>query len=218
MNQEIYRSLSETAEELDLPQHVLRFWETKFTQIKPTKREGGQKFFRLADLDLLHGIRHLLYEEGHTIKGVQKLLEEQGIDWVISLQRKSNETTRTSNTNSQVDQFQSEKTEDPTYTRKKKTKTVAETDHIVEDTQDQPSLAIDETNPEVIPRDVIPENEPARGADKSSLGFLTLNRGHNSRSKRGKKGTGLTKDEVKRLNEALTELLECKRLLDQAST
>jgi DNA-binding transcriptional MerR regulator len=73
-----YRTISEAAEELDLPQHVLRFWETRFPQIRPMKRGGGRRYYRPDDLVLLRAIRHLLYDEGYTIKGVQRMLKEQG--------------------------------------------------------------------------------------------------------------------------------------------
>lgn len=73
-----YRTISEVAEDLDLPQHVLRFWETRFGQIKPLKRGGGRRYYRPDDVELLKGIRHLLYKEGYTIKGVQRILKEQG--------------------------------------------------------------------------------------------------------------------------------------------
>ena len=62
------------ADDLDLPQHVLRFWETRFTQIKPMKRGGGRRYYRPQDVELIKGIRHMLYDQGYTIKGVQKLL------------------------------------------------------------------------------------------------------------------------------------------------
>ncbi len=74
-----FRTISEVADDLDLPQHVLRFWETRFPQIKPLKRAGGRRFYRPGDVLLLARIRQLLYGEGYTIKGVQKLLKEQGI-------------------------------------------------------------------------------------------------------------------------------------------
>lgn len=74
-----FRTISEVAEELGLPQHVLRFWETKFTQIRPVKRAGGRRFYRPDDIVLLRGIQHLLYGEGYTIKGVQKILKDQGV-------------------------------------------------------------------------------------------------------------------------------------------
>jgi len=77
-----FRTISEAAEELDLPQHVLRFWESRFREIKPMKRGGGRRFYRPEDLDLLRGIKHLLYGEGYTIRGVQRILREQGIKYV----------------------------------------------------------------------------------------------------------------------------------------
>ena len=74
-----FRTISEVAEELDIPQHVLRFWETRFAQIKPMKRSGGRRYYRPDDVDLLKGIRRLLYGEGYTIRGVQRILKEHGI-------------------------------------------------------------------------------------------------------------------------------------------
>ncbi len=78
-----FRTISEVAEELDLPQHVLRFWETRFPQIKPLKRAGGRRFYRPNDIEILRAIRRLLYSEGYTIKGVQRILKEQGARAVI---------------------------------------------------------------------------------------------------------------------------------------
>ncbi|MEO0543717.1 MAG: MerR family transcriptional regulator [Pseudomonadota bacterium] len=80
-----FRTISEVADELDLPQHVLRFWETRFSQIKPLKRGGGRRYYRPSDVDLLNGIRHLLYDQGYTIKGVQKILRESGIQFVAAI-------------------------------------------------------------------------------------------------------------------------------------
>jgi DNA-binding transcriptional MerR regulator len=77
-----FRTISEVAQELDVPQHVLRFWESRFREIKPMKRGGGRRYYRPDDLDLLRGIRHLLYGEGYTIRGVQRLLREQGMRFV----------------------------------------------------------------------------------------------------------------------------------------
>ncbi len=77
-----FRTIGEVAGELDVPKHVLRFWEGKFPHIRPMKRGGGRRYYRPEDLELLRGIRHLLHAEGYTIKGVQKILREQGIDQV----------------------------------------------------------------------------------------------------------------------------------------
>ena len=80
-----FRTISEVAEELDLPQHVLRFWETRFPQIKPMKRGGGRRYYRPDDVDLLRGIRYLLYGEGYTIRGVQRILKDHGGKFVQSV-------------------------------------------------------------------------------------------------------------------------------------
>lgn len=80
-----FRTISEAAEELNLPQHVLRFWETRFSNIKPLKRGGGRRYYRPEDVLLLKGIRHLLYDQGFTIKGVQRILKEQGARFVQSI-------------------------------------------------------------------------------------------------------------------------------------
>ena len=80
-----FRTISEVAEDLDLPQHVLRFWETRFPQIKPMKRGGGRRYYRPDDIELLKGIRFLLYTRGFTIKGVQRILKESGNRAVIAI-------------------------------------------------------------------------------------------------------------------------------------
>jgi DNA-binding transcriptional MerR regulator len=88
-----FRTISEVADELDIPQHVLRFWETRFAQIKPMKRSGGRRYYRPDDVDLLKGIRRLLYGEGYTIRGVQRILKEHGIK---SVQGIADQTTAVS--------------------------------------------------------------------------------------------------------------------------
>lgn len=80
-----FRTISEVAEDLDVPQHVLRFWESRFRDIKPMKRGGGRRYYRPEDINLLRGIRHLLYGEGYTIRGVQRILKEQGAKFVQSV-------------------------------------------------------------------------------------------------------------------------------------
>ncbi|WP_296597264.1 MerR family transcriptional regulator [Phenylobacterium sp.] len=81
---EAFRTISEAADELHVPQHVLRFWETKFSFIKPMKRAGGRRFYRPADIAVLRGVRRLLHDEGYTIKGVQKLHREQGLKRLVA--------------------------------------------------------------------------------------------------------------------------------------
>jgi DNA-binding transcriptional MerR regulator len=84
---EAFRTISEVALELDVPQHVLRFWESRFAQVRPVKRAGGRRYYRPDDVDLLKGIRSLLYIDGRTIKGVQKVLKERGLRHVVELGR-----------------------------------------------------------------------------------------------------------------------------------
>ena len=81
---EAFRTISEAAEELGVPQHVLRFWETKFSFIRPMKRAGGRRFYRPQDLAVLKGVRVLLHEDGYTIKGVQRLHKEQGVKRLLA--------------------------------------------------------------------------------------------------------------------------------------
>jgi DNA-binding transcriptional MerR regulator len=82
-----FRTISEVAADLDIPQHVLRFWETRFSPIRPLKRGGGRRYYRPDDIDLLKGIRHLLYGQGYTIKGVQRILKEDGLRFVQAIGR-----------------------------------------------------------------------------------------------------------------------------------
>ncbi len=87
-----FRTISEVSDALDTPAHVLRFWESKFSQIKPVKRAGGRRYYRPDDIDLLSGIKSLLHEQGMTIKGAQKLLREKGVKHVTSIAPLSAET------------------------------------------------------------------------------------------------------------------------------
>ena len=79
-----FRTISEASDELGVPQHVLRFWETRFSFIRPMKRAGGRRFYRPQDISVLRGVRTLLHDEGYTIKGVQKLHKEQGVKRLLA--------------------------------------------------------------------------------------------------------------------------------------
>lgn len=86
-----FRTISEVADDLEVPKHVLRFWEGKFAQLRPMKRGGGRRYYRPEDVELLRGIRRLLYEDGYTIKGVQKILREQGVRYVMDVWQRAEE-------------------------------------------------------------------------------------------------------------------------------
>ena len=86
---EAFRTISEVSKDLSLPQHVLRFWETKFVQIKPIKRGGGRRYYRPEDVKLLKGIKSLLYNDGYTIRGVQKVIKENGIRQLLESYQKN---------------------------------------------------------------------------------------------------------------------------------
>ena len=98
---EAFRTISEVSKDLSLPQHVLRFWETKFVQIKPIKRGGGRRYYRPEDVMLLKGIKNLLYNDGYTIRGVQKVIKENGTKKILSVNAQNNDFTLIEKDNNQ---------------------------------------------------------------------------------------------------------------------
>lgn len=169
---EAFRTISEVADMLGVPQHVLRFWETRFSQIKPMKRGGGRRYYRPSDIDFLKGIKHLLYDEGYTIKGVQKLLKEHGVAFVVTL--------------GAGDCAAAEE-----FARK-----------------EQPHQHDD-----LFPENILPECKPAADGGK----LFSLLKQDDDKVVSGKKNRSPENSETL-LQEALFELIECKRLLDRART
>ena len=96
---EAFRTISEVSKDLSLPQHVLRFWETKFVQIKPIKRGGGRRYYRPEDVKLLKGIKNLLYNDGYTIRGVQKVIKQNGTKNIFANENQNNNFTDQENDN-----------------------------------------------------------------------------------------------------------------------
>ncbi|GGB56685.1 MerR family transcriptional regulator [Roseibium aquae] len=181
-----FRTISEVAEDLDLPQHVLRFWETRFSQIKPLKRGGGRRYYRPDDVELLRGIRHLLYGEGYTIKGAQRILKEQGVRFVMQVWKEDGLPV-------------------PVIARE------------AEPVSDADPTADAENDMEPLPRGVLPDREPDNAAPQKYSGFRFIDRlrGEKEPEADFKGPQKLSKDEVRRLQSTLFELLECKRILDQ---
>lgn len=184
-----FRTISEVAEELDLPQHVLRFWETRFNQIKPLKRGGGRRYYRPDDIDLLRGIRHLLYEEGYTIRGLQRILKEQGNGFVIAVGK------------GEVEQGAVPEDLPPTTAIGLVTNARDEADE---------QSAIDEAP--APGKKAVPVSELTGGKSKGILGRLRGKEGEGSAVGAGRQ---LSADDRRGLQATLYELLECKRLLDQ---
>lgn len=203
-----FRTISEVAEDLDLPQHVLRFWETRFTQIKPLKRGGGRRYYRPDDVELLRGIRHLLYGEGYTIKGVQRILKEQGPRFVMQIWR---DDAIPLSIAPRIDLDDEDPDDTPRLEAPVRRATVIE---------QAPSRneAGNGLPSEVLPKGLLSDDDPrvhAAHASRSGFRFMDRFRGEKGETLSG--GTGaLSKDDVRRLQATLFELLECKRLLDQA--
>ncbi|MBA5776292.1 MerR family transcriptional regulator [Stappia sp. F7233] len=193
-----FRTISEVASSLDLPQHVLRFWETRFSHIRPLKRGGGRRYYRPEDVELLRGIRHLLYNEGYTIKGVQRILKEQGPRFVMQIWREDAVTLS-------AEEFSRSRHEadddDDTYE-------VSESRHSQAEQGDDAANLVKGAGE--APRGVIVGDDPAR---QVRSGTKLMGRILGDKAAGGGK---LTKDEVRKLQATLFELLECKRILDQA--
>jgi len=179
-----FRTISEVAEDLVLPQHVLRFWETRFSQIKPMKRGGGRRYYRPDDIELLRGIQHLLYDEGYTIKGVQRILKDNGNKYVVAIGR--GEDVSALATEVQRAKTSASKTDD-------------------EATAKGAKRAVD-------------VKEIMEGGEKPAKGKGLFNRlvGKEPESSIAVEPLHLSVNNKKLLQSTLYDLLECKRLLDQA--
>jgi len=202
-----FRTISEVAEDLDLPQHVLRFWETRFNQIRPLKRGGGRRYYRPDDVELLRGIRHLLYGEGYTIKGVQRILKEQGQRAVIEIGRNPGKPIPTGPARGAAidprDEVDDADGADYESEEGEAEEVVAE---VVPPPRGEPARTVDEP----LPAGILPEGTPARGAFR----FMGRFRGGAAAADGAPQGA-LSREDIRRLQSTLFELLECKRLLDQ---
>ena len=174
-----FRTISEVSEWLDTPAHVLRFWESKFTQVKPVKRAGGRRYYRPSDMELLGGIKRLLHEDGMTIKGVQKMLREKGVAHVASMSQPLDDVTAAVRDAMDGRALKAKKVADaqPTETKPDVPDTTAEPATVetsaespsVEEVAEPPAPATDTTE-EVHP--TVPASPPARPAGMPS--FVTV--------------------------------------------
>ena len=185
-----FRTISEVADDLDIPQHVLRFWESRFSHIKPMKRGGGRRYYRPEDVALLRGIRHLLYGQGYTIKGVQRILREQGVRFVQSVWEEGAEQPLASD----EEAFDTEPAAEDGAE--------AETGPTTSRRLLERLRAAEETPP-----------EPRRTGTPDGRREPTLSVGEERPAPRQ---AGLTPTERQALRTALTELSECRRVLEAA--
>jgi DNA-binding transcriptional MerR regulator len=204
-----FRTISEVADELDLPQHVLRFWESRFREIRPMKRGGGRRYYRPDDVDLLRGIRHLLYGEGYTIRGVQRILREQGSKFVEDVWREgAPQPPHGARDDASTDEDDNEQTErkpgligrligrdlsdreDDVPPRAEPPMQSAPVPRIGDDERILPTSEEVELPPEPLVA------QPMRPVDVAPLG----------------------RDDLRKLHAALHELNECRKLIDKALT
>jgi DNA-binding transcriptional MerR regulator len=199
-----FRIISEVATELDVPQHVLRFWESRFNQIRPMKRGGGRRYYRPDDIDLLRGIRHLLYGEGYTIRGVQRLLREQGVGFVQSVWQEGSVEPPPPNADDKAREGPSARDHLllgllPKFSRPKSPEEAAELDITEEDGAGASAAA-----------DVLVHDGEAIEIDDDA----------DARSERPAAGktapARLPREQILELQSALDELGECRRLIDAA--
>lgn len=256
-----FRTISEVAGDLDLPQHVLRFWETRFSQIKPMKRGGGRRYYRPDDVDLLRGIRHLLYDEGYTIKGVQRILKERGVRFVSDAVDGQGDPEDQSTalapgnvaSHGEPAATLAQRTPDmppATANGQRQTPSATETEQrsAHEGASSQPAIAktprnldnaaqgtgahsratethgrtsASQANPAVtedmanVPRDILLDDQPARKNDSRSI--IDKIRGvPESEAPENSAPGQLSRDDIRRLQSTLFELLECKRILDRS--
>jgi DNA-binding transcriptional MerR regulator len=223
-----FRTISEVADELDLPQHVLRFWESRFREIKPMKRGGGRRYYRPEDVDLLRGIKHLLYGEGYTIRGVQRILREQSVGFVQAVwQEGAPQPPHISGDEDAVDEAP---------------EVVDDADALEEPRGESPGLR--ERLTSLIGRDFGDRNEtpgdrrdpPLHGApvprvDPADRAIFDVDAPRMAQpvvmpppmraapvaaTPSGPAAVGVSRDHINRLHAALHELVECRKLIDGA--
>jgi DNA-binding transcriptional MerR regulator len=219
-----FRTISEVADELVLPQHVLRFWETRFSQIRPMKRGGGRRYYRPDDVDLLRGIRHLLYGEGYTIRGVQRILKDHGIKFVQSVWQAG--APQPAKTAGDVDEAEAAKTARsrrlfgllPSLQRGDEdagTGSLADerreppiedvTGDAEEDADEEDEDAVD--TPADLPAVPLQSRPAIPGMTATAVAAA---------QPAGTASARLVADDIRKLQATLTELTECRRLLDAA--
>ena len=218
-----FRTICEVADELDLPQHVLRFWESRFRDIKPMKRGGGRRYYRPDDIELLRGIRHLLYGEGYTIRGVQRILREQGVKFVQAVWMEG--AAQPPHGGSDDDEFIDEAAETPAAPDEEsgglRRRCASLIGRDLGDRQDdaemrrepplksapepriEPGDRLIQASPAALP--LVPAFDPVLPSPQPHIPPTTP-----------AAASGLARDDVRKLHAVLHELAECRKLIDAA--
>jgi DNA-binding transcriptional MerR regulator len=208
---EAFRTISEVADELDLPQHVLRFWESRFREIKPMKRGGGRRYYRPDDVDLLRGIRHLLYGEGYTIRGVQRILREQGAKFVTVVWQEG--APQPPHGASDDEEFVDDSVATPVAPDEENSGLRGRLTSLIgrdlgerhnEDRQEPPLHSAPVPRIEPVDRAIHAANEPALLPEPAPA------------PAQASVSTGLAREEVRKLHAVLHELVECRKLITAA--
>jgi DNA-binding transcriptional MerR regulator len=212
-----FRTISEVADELDLPQHVLRFWESRFHEIKPMKRGGGRRYYRPDDIDLLRGIRHLLYGEGYTIRGVQRILREQGAKFVQAVWQEGAPQPPHGVVEEEVLSEESAFAEsglpgEPHGLRERLSSLIGR------DLAERQDAAVARVEPPLTSAPV-PQIDPTdRAIHEGTTSEQTQPAQESSLSPRDPSAGGLGREDLRKLHAALHELAECRKLIDTAVT
>lgn len=204
-----FRTISEVADDLDLPQHVLRFWETRFIQIRPMKRGGGRRFYRREDVELLRGIRHLLYGEGYTIRGVQRILKDHGVKFVQSVWQAGAPQPDKTETDEEAAAVAAEP---PAPERGRRLFGLLpsrpdDADDVTAPAAASPKRAVPPAHVDAPRERAEAPRRPPQGAAESPAV---------RREPARPASTGLARDHVHKLQATLHELEECRRLIDEA--
>jgi DNA-binding transcriptional MerR regulator len=222
-----FRTISEVADELDLPQHVLRFWESRFREIKPMKRGGGRRYYRPDDVELLRGIRHLLYGEGYTIRGVQRILREQGIKFVqaVWLEGAAQPPHGASDEEEFVDdaiETGAEPQEEPAEAGGLRRRFASLIGRDLSDRHDDTEMRREPPlksapEPRIEPNDRIVQTAAPEPSFAAPPQMLPLDSAPVSAPATPPAATGgLARDDVRKLHAALHELAECRKLIEAA--
>jgi len=207
-----FRTISEVADELDLPQHVLRFWESRFPHIRPMKRGGGRRYYRPEDIDLLRGIRRLLYGDGYTIRGVQRILREQGVRTVQSVGQgqAANLLVPPRDDAHDADDEPNGRTAALNFSSPLESGT---SDEAEDETEEQES--------DELPPEAVPQNRPISGANSVAVapvrGLETAQVRQTFVPVAAPSPKGIAAEDLDRLKQALAELEACRRMLDKAN-